>query len=226
MIAAPIHLQELLPCLRWEVAHSYRFDQTSHINLQEFRGVKAVLTHEVQASLSPLRLCVCIDSCVALGALGKARLSSIQLNGLLRSFVGWCVLGRKRLQLIWVSTHHNPADHPSRNVPIPPPTVSSNELVKEILRRLPGGEPTPLATALEAGLVISKCAVPSVLPTGSKREPTLTACRRRLCRSGDCLEVFAGRGGLTRAMRQVLSVRVADSLNIFPLRKSMLIVMT
>ena len=35
--------------------------------------------------------------------------------------MGHTVLGCFELALIWVSTHFNPADFPSRNIPLPPP---------------------------------------------------------------------------------------------------------
>ena len=64
-----------------------------------------------------------VDSQVLLGAWGKGRSSAGRLNQVLRASLGWTILGRKDLKLFWVPTKQNPADDPSRNVPLRRPTA-------------------------------------------------------------------------------------------------------
>ena len=61
------------------------------------------------------------DSSVCVGAFSKGRSSSFKLNVITRACLGHTVLGFFELALIWASTHLNPADFPSRNIPLPPP---------------------------------------------------------------------------------------------------------
>ena len=94
MLRAPQHISELLPSLSWHVTRSYRFSQTSHVNLQEMRAVKAELVEQCNTSLIGEVSCNIIDSKVLEGAWAAGRSSSYQLNGLLRQRQGWEVLGQ------------------------------------------------------------------------------------------------------------------------------------
>jgi hypothetical protein len=60
------------------------------------------------------------DSRVALGAWAKGRSSTRRLKRVLRCTLGHLLLGKLRVACIWISTHTNPADHPSRFRPLPP----------------------------------------------------------------------------------------------------------
>ena len=62
-----------------------------------------------------------LNLCDSRVVVGKGRSSSRKLNGILRSMLGYMVGGRVAVVNIWVDTHHNPADHPSRFRPMPPP---------------------------------------------------------------------------------------------------------
>ena len=73
-------------------------------------------------SSQPQRLLVLSDSRVCIGAVAKGRSSSFKLNGILRSLTSWLVLGDLSLGMLWVSTKANPADDPSRFVPLRRPT--------------------------------------------------------------------------------------------------------
>ena len=106
----------------WKTTSSYHFRQTSHINLQETRALRL----ELKKMLKDPKNIGCIqvalnDSRVLCGAIGKGRSSSFKLNGLLRGFLPYQILGDIVLALIWVETHANPADYPSRFTEIPRP---------------------------------------------------------------------------------------------------------
>lgn len=125
MIQAPSELEELMLEHTWNTTHECKFAHRQHINLLEMKMVKAELCSLVQQSNLPARHVLLVDSRVCAGAWGKGRSSSRQLNRILRQMVGWSLVGRKSLHLIWVSTHMNPADHPSRGARIPEPNPSA-----------------------------------------------------------------------------------------------------
>lgn len=110
--------------LPWHAVSSYSFRQTSHINLQEMRALRrevAEVAKDLQQRGS-IQLCL-NDSRVVCGAIGKGRSSSFKLNGILCGMLPFLVMADITLALIWIETHANPADHPSRFAPIPPPTM-------------------------------------------------------------------------------------------------------
>ena len=124
--------------LPWRATSSYTFRQTSHINLQEARALKKEV---VKMSCDPsqrgsLQLCL-NDSRVVCGAVAKGRSSSFKLNGILRSLLPFLIFADITLAMIWIETHANPADHPSRFVPIPAPTLSPKWL-QRMCRRAGG----------------------------------------------------------------------------------------
>lgn len=111
--------------LLWRATSSYNFRQTSHINLQEARALKNEIVKQSSDPGQTGRIQMCLnDSRVVCGAVAKGRSSSFKLNGILRSMLPFLVLGNLSLAMIWVETHSNPADHPSRFVPIPAPSLS------------------------------------------------------------------------------------------------------
>ncbi|CAE8611036.1 unnamed protein product [Polarella glacialis] len=61
------------------------------------------------------------DSQVCVGALGKGRSSSFQLNGIMRGMLGYLICTDTTLRLVWVGTKSNPADAPSRFEPLAAP---------------------------------------------------------------------------------------------------------
>ncbi len=121
MIAAPTELEDLMMEHTWNTTHKCKFGHRQHINILEMKMVKAELTDLVMKDHSPARHVLLVDSRVCAGAWSKGRSSSKQLNRVLRQMLGWALVGRKSLHLIWVQSAKNPADHPSRGVKIPEP---------------------------------------------------------------------------------------------------------
>ncbi|CAK0800076.1 unnamed protein product [Prorocentrum cordatum] len=62
-----------------------------------------------------------VDSRVCAGAFGKGRSSSFKLNGILRTVMPYLLSCRCHVALVWIGTHFNPADAPSRFRPLPEP---------------------------------------------------------------------------------------------------------
>ena len=112
-------LQLFILSLLWKTSRSFRFAHDSHVNLQEMRALKAEVKDQSINGKPGRRVLNCCDSRVVTGAYGKGRSSSNKLNGIQRSTMGYSLAGRLRVCNIWVDTHSNPADHPSRFRPIP-----------------------------------------------------------------------------------------------------------
>ena len=94
--------QSVVDAVPWKVIREFEFSESSHVNLQEIRAAKAALRYSVQDSLASERLINLTDSRVALGAIGKGRSSAALVNGLLRSMVGWLVLGHKSFNQVYI----------------------------------------------------------------------------------------------------------------------------
>jgi hypothetical protein len=119
------NITDILDAASWEVDWEDNFKETSHVNLQEALGVKKRLTMAVNESVERIRIVTFSDSWVVIGAWGKGRSSSLLLNGILRSCVGWQILGRLDMVCIYCPTAFNPADDPSRAVPLRLPKILS-----------------------------------------------------------------------------------------------------
>ena len=115
-------IDQLAKGLHWTVQDSYSFRQTSHVNLQELRAIKCEIKRWANNMVDwgQIRLLL-TDSKVCLGCVGKGRSSSRKINGILRSMLGYLVMGDFALGLCYVHTTANPADHPSRFTDLPPP---------------------------------------------------------------------------------------------------------
>ena len=114
-------IDEMAESLNWTVESSYSFRQTSHINLQELRALKREVEMLArQADACDLIQVILCDSQVVIGATAKGRSSSFKLNGILRSLLSSLIVKNISLGLLYVGTHSNPADYPSRRVPLPP----------------------------------------------------------------------------------------------------------
>lgn len=53
-----------------------------------------------------------------------------KLNRILRRALGWSIIGRKSLHLVWVRSESNPSDYPSRKRKIPPPSDNASSISK------------------------------------------------------------------------------------------------
>lgn len=81
----------------------------------------------------PLRCVLLVDSRAAAGAWAKGRSSSRNLNRIIRQALGWSLVGRKSLRLVWVRSEANPADFPSQKKRIPPPSGPPDDTTKVAL---------------------------------------------------------------------------------------------
>ena len=207
MREAPAEVESLMNAHCWTTSQMCKFSHRQHINILEMRMVKAELKELVKHGGDPQRCVLLVDSRVVVGAFGKGRSSSKQLNRLLRSMVGWSIAGQVSLHLVWVGTKSNPADHPSRGVPIPPPAKNDPVLTAQL-----GFMSEPERAALQvrrsnreinrrakiARLDPSEKAIcESKVPgaeAGTRKHPALKSWTFR--------EIFAGKGELTRTFKR------------------------
>ena len=133
-----------------------------HINIGEVRGAIDAVRDAAQSSPSS-RMLLGLDSQVALGAFAKGRSSSNSINAELEKSLPWILGGDIYVLLFWVWTHFNPADDPTRHLPVRSPDTplpswwaavlrndySSLDSIVSALESKSGAELAELQAALE-----------------------------------------------------------------------------
>ena len=208
---APVEL-ELMNAHTWNTTHRCSFGHKQHINILELKMVRAELVDLVKQSSSPCRAVLLVDSRVVAGAWGKGRSSSKQINRILRSMLGWSLIGRKSLHLVWVQSSKNPADHPSRGARIPEPPdnpPSLDELFSNkkpaIPRRLATRKIQQASERVVREDDVDDPPLSDILGLACKANETDKQCSRT---SHPALpkwtfrEIFAGEGSLTQEFRE------------------------
>eukprot|EP00438_Fugacium_kawagutii_P028648 Skav214648 [mRNA] locus=scaffold1660:52599:54713:- [translate_table: standard] len=130
MERAPPELEQLVQDLPWNETEPVSFSHAQHINILETRMIHRELEDVVMKCTKPLRCVLLVDSRAAAGAWSKGRSSAKNLNRILRKSLGWSLIGRKTLHLVWVRSGANPSDYPSRKRKIPPPPEVASENTK------------------------------------------------------------------------------------------------
>jgi len=116
------HIEALVESLDWYITAEAVFVRIHHVNVQELEA----LIHEVKMRAiihrgAGCRVVCFVDSRVVCGAWSKGRSSSRMLNRRIRQALGYELLGRIQVVLIWIGTHHNPSDDPSRHAALRAP---------------------------------------------------------------------------------------------------------
>ena len=127
MEEAPLPLVEAMQKHCWTSTHSIRFSKKHHINLLELEMVKQEIKERANSNRGFCRVVNLCDSRVVVGAFGKGRSSSRNLNHKLRSCLPWLLTADIHLVNLWVPTDKNPADFPSRGRSIPRPIPTSED---------------------------------------------------------------------------------------------------
>ena len=201
MMAPTDFTRELLGCLDWTVARSQALP-TVHVNIREMAEVIGELHARADQSLLPERVPNFSDSRVVIGAYAKGRSSSIQLNASLRAGIGPVLLAGKSAVNTWCCSGDNVADDPSRFVPLRPPTENT-PLGSHACRPVCPGIAHVIAV-LRGSPGRSHWLDVELGPDGGREVFSyLWSEADRRFRPGWGREVFAGAGGLTRALRKV-----------------------
>ena len=124
MQPAPVALVEVMQHHCWTASQTLKFSKKEHINILELEMVKQEIKARANSGRSHSRIVNLCDSRVVLGAFGKGRSSSRNLNHKLRSCVPWLLVADLHVVNLWVPTDKNPADYPSRGRDIPRPVSS------------------------------------------------------------------------------------------------------
>jgi len=114
-------VHSIVDALSWTTSRSWPFPRIKHVNIQETIAAKAELIDRAVAEPTAERYVNLNDSRVTVGAMAKGRSSSRHLNVHLRKCISYCIGGRKKGVNLWVGTHHNSADHPTRGREQPAP---------------------------------------------------------------------------------------------------------
>ena len=115
---------DLCQSLRWSVGGSWKWEYPSHINVLETSAIYRALADAARGG-GDCRLIYLCDSHVARASVARGRTSSDALRPLLRRISSLCVgyglypAGR------FAPTRLNPADCPTRDLTLPPPSKSS-----------------------------------------------------------------------------------------------------
>ena len=91
--------------LDWAVTASYKFPKGAHVNMQEARAISRCVKREAIIFKQPFRMLLLSDSMVCVGAFGKGRSTSFQLNGVLRSLLGYGVVAGIELCILCILEH-------------------------------------------------------------------------------------------------------------------------
>eukprot|EP00971_Amphidinium_carterae_P078454 1551722-Amphidinium_carterae.2 len=132
-------LEHVLLSLPLTIRASYRFRRESHINAQELLAYRTAL--KVAASRPEnwyRRVPFMVDSQVVANVIHRGRSSSHQLNYILQTCLALILMCGLSPLALWVGTHENPADDPTRGLPLRPPQVleaSAAEAIEKICQR-------------------------------------------------------------------------------------------
>lgn len=113
----------------WSTTERTVFRRKEHINLLEMEMLKKEIQDRANSGRGNCRVVNLCDSRVVVGAYAKGRSSSRMLNHRLRCCLAWTLAADLSISNLWVDTHSNPADYPSRGRDIPPPQDSSHDFL-------------------------------------------------------------------------------------------------
>lgn len=229
---APESLETLMQAHVWNTTGSCKFAHKQHINILEMKMLKRELMNLVQHDCEPARVVVLIDSRVVAGAFGKGRSSSRQLNRILRSMLGWSLVGRRSLHLLWVQSSKNPSDHPSRGARIPPPP-SDPPILKEVFgSNVPDMQTRRSNRELHklASVGVSEPYHSSEMPRVDTKLKNTFSSTKEACVLNDSLqhpaqsswqfrEIFAGCGALTQVFKRKKRFKVGLAVELIQRNK-------
>ena len=222
MSAAPDCLIDALMCHSWTTTEKTRFRRKDHINLLEMQMLKSEIMSRINSGRGFCRTVNLCDSRVVVGAYAKGRSSSKQLNHLLRSCLAWTIAGDLGVTNVWVDTHRNPADYPSRNKPIPPPDPSVShplidpEMQHEVQARRSPACQEMMEQEVQRNSCDEKLQEPFSSGDGTTDEVQYNSCSEAQMASQPNLtfrEVFAGKARLSAAMKKVVGVKVLEPMD-------------
>jgi len=191
------------------------------------RALKSELKEQAIKDPEGKRLVNLVDSRVVLGAHAKGRSSSLLLNGIQRTFIPYSICGRKHVTNLWVDTHNNPSDHPSRGKAIPGPSPAPQWLKDKYKDLLPSAIPKGLSHLSERQSEGTReystdCFVCKKDVSTVDKNTCFGSKNNKPCDSSETSqdrifrEIFSGCGKLTRTFRASKNWNVKRPLEAFP----------
>ena len=126
---------DILCSSEWSVRKVWRWKRPRHINIHETTAV-CILLKDLALLRSGSRPVIALDSNVGLSALVKGRSPSLGLQPVLRKVGATAIAGHLFPAYHFAPTRLNPADHPTRDNPLPPAlssALSSNASLSDLL---------------------------------------------------------------------------------------------
>eukprot|EP00971_Amphidinium_carterae_P332781 6467102-Amphidinium_carterae.1 len=126
-------LEHVVLAQPWRITASYRFRKRSHINVQELLAFRtAVRRASSLSSCWHRRIPFFVDSQVVANVITRGRSSSHQLNYILQTCLGMYLLCGLVPMAMWIGTHENPSDDPTRGVALRQPSPLAEEAERAI----------------------------------------------------------------------------------------------
>ena len=112
-------VSEIADAVGWRPAYRYRARLSEHINLKEARAYRTLVRRKAaDAKAHGSRHLVLNDSFVVRGSAAKGRSSSHSLNAVTSPVVPDQLVANQTFGSLPVPTKHNPADDPTRDLPV------------------------------------------------------------------------------------------------------------
>ena len=219
MQQAPAALTDTLMQHSWVTTQARTFRRKEHINLLELEMLKEEICDRVSSGRGGCRIINLCDSRVVVGAYAKGRSSSRQLNHRLRACMAWTLGGDLSVTNLWVDTHSNPADYPSRGRPIPDSrteaAVWTSLLEQDVILQAMQPCSRPMQSffeqeaqrlgteSLEALSASPPCAAPACQTPQPVEAKSVWSFK----------EIFAGKAGMSKAMKKCLGVVVLEPVD-------------
>ena len=216
MELAPKALSETLLQHKWEVTQQKIYRRKEHINLLELDMLREEIKARVSSGRGSCRVVNLCDSRVVVGAYAKGRSSSCQMNFRLRSCAAWALAGDISITNLWVDTHSNPADYPSRGKQIPdelaPVDSGVSLLDPQILNQVKKRRAPAVQSFLEQE---TRRTATDALDDSVAVDPASHECPSEKTTAPRVVfrEIFAGKAGLSRAMKSVAFVEVGSPVD-------------
>lgn len=102
--------------LAWELKDGWDSNPDRHIRWAEMVAIELAIGTLISSGHSRIRMCICSDNKGVVGALKKGCSRGPEINLILRKIIELMQEHEIWVECIWVSTHDNPADDPSRGV--------------------------------------------------------------------------------------------------------------
>ena len=234
MEKTPEPLVDSLMKHQWVETESLTFGCKKHINILEMEMLCSEIKDRVATGRGNCRVVNLCDSRVVVGAFAKGRSSSVQLNHKLRSCMPWLLAGNLSVTNLWVSTKSNPADYPSRGLPIPkagensvsetdpllsPRTIKASQLyrtpveqrfLEQESQRL-GNEPLEKEVLAKSSLDLPQVDTDDSRCGSVIRPPEACSVSRPKIKFR---EIFSGKAGLSKAVSKRTGVEVLEPVDL------------